>query len=146
MVQGKIQGQIKISNHFLKEGDARFMRRKLFCIIAALFTLAVCSLRVPAQELVRMPAGTFCTLDKLLHAPGEVQAAAVTLLPADAVLWLAGPLEPYRPVAADALGKLYVFAPKGGDLGVTLCAVQQPDSRPRIRCVNPVFSESNREQ
>lgn len=121
------------------------MRRKLFWLFMAFLMLTVCSVRVPAQELVRLPAGAFCTLEDLLETT-EVQAAAVTLLPEDAVLWLDGPLKVCQSVAAGKLSKLYVFAPGGGDLGVTLLAPNRAEDRPRIRCVNPVFSEMDGER
>lgn len=113
--------------------------RKLFFAAAIAGAMLFCAVRVHAQEIIHLPAGAFCRLDELLEGR-EIKAAAVTLLPDDAVLWMgSGPLEPYMPVTARDLGQVFVFSAKDGEIGVTLCGHRLEQPLYRIRSVNPYF-------
>lgn len=97
-----------------------------------------CAVRVNAQEVYHLPAGAFCTLGELLDGR-DVKAAAVTLLPDDTVLFMNGiPLAPYKPVAAQELGRVYLFCAGDAEVGVTLCGGRR-EPLYRIRSVNPYF-------
>lgn len=105
--------------------------------------LSICAVRVSAQELVHLPAGSFCRLNELLQNETRIKAAAVTLLPDNAVLWLDNkPLPAYQPIAARDLGRVFLFSAGEAELGVTICS-DQPIKSPaiRIKSVNPYFSE-----
>lgn len=114
----------------------------LLTAVLASVMLSICAVRVSAQELVHLPAGAFCKLNELLPSGTGIEAAAVTLLPDNAVLWMDDkPLPPYQPIAAQDFDRVFLFSAGEAELGVVLCT-NKPVKSPtlRIKSVNPYFS------
>lgn len=119
------------------------MWRKLFITAMTVYVVSVtCGIQVHAQNMLHLQAGLFCRLDDLLKEQPDLQAAAVTLVPENMVLWLDGkPLEPYQLVSAKDIERVFLFTAEEGEMGVVVCGEKtRPKSGYRIRSINPVFS------
>lgn len=123
------------------------MSYRALALLASLGMVLIGSAHVSAQEAEPIPGGRLCRLSQLIeaHQRPAFEAAAVTLLPADTVLWMGdAPLPVFQAVPADRLDEVFVFASAAGvpkSLGVTFL-YKEAHAKPEqlhILSVNPYF-------